>query len=61
MWAVDKSGNHVVGYRSIKRQSKRTTEMVITPSALTIPNIHLLVAVSSRLIFDFFKNGGSGG
>lgn len=61
MWAVDKSGNHVVGYRSIKHQSKRTTEIVITPGALTIPNIHLLVAVSSRLIFDFFKNGGSGG
>jgi hypothetical protein len=61
MWAVDESAQHLVCYRSIKHQSKLTTEIVITPSALTIPNIHLLVAVSSRLIFDFFKTSGGGG
>ena len=48
MSAVDGSGNHVIEYRSNMRQSRPTTEIVISPSALTIPHVHLLVAVSSR-------------
>lgn len=70
MSATDGSGNHVVEYRVTTHEgstrmpgpwlSKLTTEVVISPSALTIPHIQLLVAVSSRLIFDFFQKPGGG-
>lgn len=60
MSAVDRLGNHVIEYRSTKRQSKLTTEIVISPNALTIPQIQLLAFVSSRLLFDFFQSGGGG-
>jgi hypothetical protein len=60
MSAIDGSGNHLIEYRSIRRNSKWTTEIVINPEFLTVPQIHLIVAVSSRLIFDFFQTGGGG-
>jgi hypothetical protein len=60
MSAIDGSGNHLIEYRSIKRNSKWTSEIVINPEFLTVPQIHLIVAVSSRLIFDYFQTGGGG-
>jgi hypothetical protein len=61
MSAIDKSGNNLIEYRSIIRESMLTTEIVIGPNASTIPYVYLLVAVSSRLIFNFFDSGGGGG
>jgi hypothetical protein len=58
MSAIDGSGNHLIEYRSIKWDSKLTSEIVVNPEFLTVPEIHLIVAVSSRLIFDFFQTGG---
>jgi hypothetical protein len=60
MSAIDGSGHHLIEYRSIRRNSKWTSEIVINPEFLTVPQIHLIVAVSSRLIFDFFQTGGGG-
>jgi hypothetical protein len=60
MSAIDGSGNRLIEYRSITRDSKLTSEIVINPEFLTVPAIHLIVAVSSRLIFDFFQTGGGG-
>jgi hypothetical protein len=37
-----------------------TSEIVINPEFLTVPEIDLIVAVSSRLIFDFFQTSGGG-
>jgi hypothetical protein len=58
MSAIDGSGNHLIEYRSIKWNSNWTSEIVINPEFLTLPQIHPIVAVSSRLIFDFFATGG---
>jgi hypothetical protein len=58
MSAVDGSGNHLSEYRSIRADSKWTTEIAITPDSLSVPQIHLIAAVSSRLIFDFFASAG---
>ena len=60
MSAIDGSGNHLIEYRSIKKNSKLTSEIVINPEFLAVPQIHLVVAVSSRLIFDVFQTGGGG-
>jgi hypothetical protein len=58
MSAVDRSGNRLIEYRSIRRDSQWTTEIAITPDFLSLPQIHLIAAVSSRLIFDFFASAG---
>jgi hypothetical protein len=60
MSAMDGSGNHLIEYRSIRLNSKWTSEIAIDPEFVTTPQIHLIVAVSSRLIFDFFQTGGGG-
>ena len=60
MSAIDASGNHLIEYRSIRLNSKWISEIVINPESLTFPQIDLIVAVSSRLIFDFFQTGGGG-
>lgn len=60
MSAIDGSGNHLIAYRTIRRNSKWTSEIVINPEFLTVPHIHLIASVSSRLIFDFFATGGGG-
>jgi hypothetical protein len=59
MSAIDGSGNRLIEYRSI-RFSRRIVEVVINPEYATAPHIHLVAAVSSRLIFDFFRTGGGG-
>lgn len=58
MSAIDGSGSSLIEYRSIKWNSKWTSEIAINPEFLTVPQIYLIAAVSSRLIFDFFTSGG---
>ena len=49
MSAVDEEGNHLIGYRW--EQFKPTvTEVVIHPSALAIPHIEVIAAISLRLL-----------
>jgi DivIVA domain-containing protein len=65
MSAIDDSGNRLVEYRrmSSKHQSRFTysaVEAVVSPAALTIPNIELLVAVSSPLLIRYFESSGGG-
>jgi len=46
-----------------KHQSRfnyAAVEAVISPAALTIPNIELLVAVSSPLLIHYFESSGGG-
>ncbi len=66
MSAVDVSGNSLVEYRRVqsKHQSRFeywAVEAVISTAALTIPNIELLVAVSSPLLIRYFESRGGGG
>ena len=58
MSAIDGSGNSLIEYRSIKWKSKWTSEIAINPESLTVPQVYLIAAVSSRLILDFFANAG---
>jgi DivIVA domain-containing protein len=65
MSAIDDSGNSLVEYRRMrsKHQSRfkyAAVEAVISPAALTIPNIELLVAVSSPLLIHYFESSGGG-
>ena len=65
MSAIDESGNSLIEYRRVpsKRRSLfdhyARTEAVIDPTALTIPHIELLVAVSSPLLLGYFQTGGA--
>jgi len=59
MAAIDGRGRRVVEYRVVNRK-KSQTEIVIHPESLTIPGIHLLIAVTSELITTFFKRPSGG-
>jgi hypothetical protein len=59
MAAIDERGRRVVEYRVVNRR-KSQTEIVIPPESLTIPGIHLLVAVTSELIVYFFNHPSAG-
>jgi hypothetical protein len=65
MSAIDESGKSLVEYRSVfskhlSRFKYIAVEAVISPTALTIPNIKLLVAVSSPFLKYYFESSGSG-
>jgi hypothetical protein len=62
MSAVDESGRRMVEYRRTSQIARGWTglfrpqiDVVLSPQALAIPHIHLLAAVSSRLIWDFLQ------
>ncbi len=59
MTAIDEGGRRVVEYRVVNRR-KSQTEIVIPRESLTIPDIHLLVAVTSELIIYFFNRPSAG-
>ena len=59
MAAIDGRGRRVVDNRVVNRK-KSQTEIVIPPESLTIPGIHLLVAVTSELIVYFFNHPSAG-
>ena len=66
MSAIDDSGNRLVEYRKVhsKYQSRFeywAVEAVISPAALAVPNIEMLVAVSSPLLIRYFESSGGGG
>ena len=63
MSALDESGESLVEYREIRsRHGSRfedySIEALIRPTALTIPHIELLVAISSGFVFGYEKTGG---
>jgi len=63
MSALDESEGSLVEYREIKskhgsRFEYYSIEAVIRPTALTIPHIELLVAVSTGLMIGYFKTSG---
>jgi hypothetical protein len=67
MAAIDGTGKPVLEYRCISYSmldivehrdvtyERSITEIVIPPESLTIPDIYVLVAVTSRFIIDFFE------
>jgi hypothetical protein len=66
MSAIDDSGSSLVEYQRVhsKHQSRFeywAVEAVISPAALAIPNIELLVAVSSPFLIRYFEFSGGGG
>jgi hypothetical protein len=62
MSAVDDSGNSLVEYRTVPAtNNSRAVEAVINPNALTVPQIELLVAVSTGLLSGYFIKTGTGG
>jgi hypothetical protein len=67
MSAIDESGNSLIEYRLVpsKRRSLLDryawTEAVVSPTALTIPDIEVLVAVSSTFLLGYFQTGGGAG
>lgn len=65
MSAVDESGNTLIQYRISSWERKGifpcpVTEVVLCPIASTIPQIELLVAVSSKWLFNYFVRSGGG-
>ena len=68
MSAIDESGNSLIEYRLVpsKRQSHFDrfgwTEVVVSPTAETMPHIELLISVSRQFLWGFFqlreKTGG---
>jgi hypothetical protein len=58
MSAIDDSGNSLVEYRN--RGALAFPDAVINPNALTVPQIELLVAVSARLLSDYFRHPSGG-
>jgi hypothetical protein len=66
MSAIEEPGKSLVKYRRVgsKQQARFeywAVEAVISPDALAIPRIELLVAVSSPLLIHYFESGGGGG
>lgn len=59
MAAIDDKGRRVVTYRVVNRKRSQT-EIVIPPESLTIPGIHLLVAVTSELMIHYFNHPSAG-
>jgi len=61
MSAIDESGNSLIDYRFVPSarpsllDSYAWTEAVISPTAMTIPHIELLVAVSSPFLHGYFQ------
>jgi hypothetical protein len=69
MSAVDGSGNQTVEYRltdqfehRLKSQEgswwtefRPQIDVVVSPQALAVPHVHVLAAVSSRLIWDYYQ------
>jgi hypothetical protein len=62
MSAVDGSGDRLVEYRLKSQEGWGWTGLfrpqiavVVSPQALALPHVHLLAAVSSRLIWDYFQ------
>ena len=69
MSAVDGSGNRTVEYRLTSQFEYRLTsqegswwtelrpqiDVVVPPQALAVPHVHLLAAVSSRLIWEYYQ------
>jgi len=65
MSAIDESGISLVEYRRVRSEHMSrfkywSVEAVINPAALTIPNIDLLIAVSSPLLIHYFESSGGG-
>ncbi len=62
MSAIDESGNSLVDYRLVPSQfgSDAWTEAVISPKAMTLPHIELLVAVSSPFLLEYFQPDAGG-
>jgi hypothetical protein len=65
MSAVDGSGNRTVEYRLKSQEGWGWTglfrpqiDVVVSPQALAVPHVHLLAAVSSRLIWEYFQTDG---
>jgi hypothetical protein len=65
MSAVDGSGNRKVEYRLWSQEGSGWTglfrpqiDVVVSPQALAVPHVHLLAAVSSRLIWEYFQTDG---
>jgi hypothetical protein len=66
MSATDGSGNRLIEYRLVRAQ--RTSlfdffgwaEIVVLPTARTIPHIELLVAVSRQFLWGYFQSKGGG-
>lgn len=66
MSATDGSGNRLIEYRLDRAQRKSRTdffgwaEMVVSPAALTIPHIDLVIAVSRQFLYGYsqVKSGG---
>jgi hypothetical protein len=61
MSATDESGNSLVEYRTVRGTNNLAVEAVISPNALTVPQVDLLIAVSTRFVFSYFIHPGSGG
>ncbi len=67
MSAIDESGNSLIQYRRTSYKPEPHfdrwgwTEVVIDPAASTIPQIELLVLVSSPWLFTYFVMSGGGG
>jgi hypothetical protein len=59
MSAVDAAGNHLIEYRWVEFNPV-VSEIVIRPSALAIPNIEIIAAISVGWLHSFFATGGSG-
>lgn len=66
MSAIDESGNSLIEYRLVPSKGRSLldqyawTEAVVSPTALTIPHIELLVAVSSPFLLGYFHTGEGG-
>ncbi len=65
MSAVDGSGNRMVEYRRTSQMARGWTglfrpqiDVVVSPQALAVPHVHLLAAVSSRLIWEYIQTDG---
>ncbi len=54
MSAVDGSGNRMVEYR-LKGLFGPQIDFVVSPQALAVPHVHLLAAVSSLLIWEYYQ------
>lgn len=63
MSATDSVGTRFVEYRTLPsrygpRHDVRSVDIVISPPALTIPQVELLVAVSAPFLLGYFDRGG---
>ena len=66
MSATDGSGSRLIEYRLVRAQRTSRSdffgwaEIVVSPTALMIPHIELLMAVSRQFLWGYFQSKGGG-